>query len=176
LRRRGITELPPRIGEVLRFHGACPFDGATRRPCVIALWRDIITNKPKAIHRITIDGQKAERMAWGPIAGAAIKLDADDCVEQGLTIGEGIETTLAAWQVGFRPAWAAGNDKGIAGFPVFGGIDGLHIIVDHDASGAGQRAALACSERWTTAGRDVIRIVPDDVGADFNDIIRGTPR
>ena len=46
---------------------------------------------------------------YGEANGAAIKLDADEMVTMGLTIGEGIETVLSARQLGFRPAWALGS-------------------------------------------------------------------
>jgi integrase len=40
-------------------------------------------------------------------------------------------------------------------------------------SGAGQRAANKCSARWTVAGREVFRLVPKMLSADFNDIVMG---
>jgi hypothetical protein len=49
--------------EVLRFHPSCPFGKGVRLPCMIALYRDIRTNEPKAIHRtaLTPDGKKIDR-------------------------------------------------------------------------------------------------------------------
>jgi hypothetical protein len=180
LRARGITELPFGIESALRFHPKCPFNGSFR-PCVLALYRDVLTDEPKAIHRIAPirGGPEAEKMAFGPKTGCAIKLCRDEDVEQGLTIGEGVETTLAAWQFGFRPAWACGDAGNLAEFQVLPGVDGLHVVVDNDppderGQRKGPEAALECSARWTAAGRDVIRIIPDEIGADFNDIIRGT--
>jgi hypothetical protein len=171
LRSRAITELPPRIGEALRFHPCCPFNGG-RRPCIVALLRNVRTDAPQAIHRTAINGGKAERMTLGPKTGAAIKLDPDDAVEQGLTIGEGIETTLAAWQYGFRPSWSCVDAGNLGAFPVLPDISELVVIVDNDL--AGHKAARDCSARWTAAGRTVKRIIPDQPGADFNDLIRHT--
>ena len=54
----------------------------------------------------------------GRAKGAAIKLDPDDDVTLGLHIGEGIETCLAARQLGYRPVWALGSAGAIAAFPV----------------------------------------------------------
>jgi hypothetical protein len=164
---RKIGELPPRVGEALRFHTSCPLNGAFV-PCIIALFRDVITNKPKAIHRIAIDG--SGKWSLGPKSGCAIKLSADDEVEQGLTIGEGVETTLAAWQHGFRPTWACGDAANISDFPILAGIAELTIVVDNDL--AGHKAARTCSARWTAAGHDVFRIIPNAPGADFNDVIK----
>ena len=180
LRARKITKLPPGIEHALRFHSYCPFDGA-RRPCVVALFRDVLTNEPKAIHRIAPinGGPKAERMSFGPKSGCAVKLWSDEAVEQGLVIGEGIETTLAA-ALGvehrgtlLQPAWAAGSDKAVAKFPILPGIESLTILVDNDASQAGQDAARKCAARWLAAGREVIRLIPR-TKKDFNDITRGT--
>jgi hypothetical protein len=67
--------------------------------------RSIADDKPVAIQRtaLTLEGEKIGRMMMGPVAGAAIKIDADENVEHGLTIGEGFESCLAAYQLGFRP-------------------------------------------------------------------------
>jgi putative DNA primase/helicase len=43
--------LPDQHEEVLRFHPSCPFGKGLRLPCMVALYRDITTNEPKAIHR-----------------------------------------------------------------------------------------------------------------------------
>ncbi len=158
----------------MRFHGRCPFDGSFR-PYIIALFRDVITNVPKAIHRIRIDG--GGKLSLGSKSGCAVKLSADEDVELGLTIGEGIETTLAAWQHGFRPAWACGDAANLRAFPVLAGVDGLHIIVDLDPPDEhghrkGPEAATETSGRWTAAGRDVFRVVPTRIGADFNDVAK----
>jgi hypothetical protein len=94
---RGIRELPRRTEEVLRFHRWCPF-GSARHPAMVGLMVDVRTNEPKAIHRtaLTAEGKKIGLMTLRPKVGAAIKLSPDDVVELGLTIGEGIETTISA--------------------------------------------------------------------------------
>jgi Toprim domain len=167
-------------GRVLRFHPRCPWrddddSPIVKVPALIALYRDIITDQPKAILRcaLTLAGYKRGRKAYGPKAGCAIKLTADEDVEQGLHVGEGVETMLAAMMLGFSPAWALGDTSGVGAIPVLAGIDALAIIVDRDANGAGQDAASTCFDRWTAAGREVWTIVPDAVGADLNDIVAG---
>ncbi len=163
LRRRCLE--PPPDDEALRFHPACPFGGVAI-PCMIALFRDIATNEPRAIHRTALKagGIKVDRKALGPVAGCAIKLSADENVEQGLAIGEGIETVLAGMQRGFLPAWATGFSGAIATFPVLPGIDALTIMVDNDAlrdgRQAGPDAAVECAKRWVAAGREVWWEVP----------------
>jgi Toprim domain len=110
-------------------------------------------------------------------SGCVIRLWPDDAVNEGLAIGEGIETTLAAATriehrgTLLRPAWATGSAGNMATFPVLAGIEALTILVDHDASGTGQKAAEACAQRWRNAGREVIRLMPGDMGADFNNLV-----
>ena len=45
------------------------------------------------------------------------------------------------------------------------------IAADNDASGAGQRNALAAYDRWTAEGRSVRIKTPPDIGDDFNDVL-----
>jgi Toprim domain len=158
---------------VLRFHPSCPF-GAVRYPCLLALMRDVRSNEPCAIQRtaLTKAGEKIDRMTLGPKSRAAIKLSADEDVTMGLTVGEGLETVLSAMQLGFGPAWALGDAGNVRTFPILSGIECLTIIVDNDESGTGQQAALECSSRWTSAGREVFRIIPDRCGEDINDVVR----
>jgi hypothetical protein len=180
LRSRGLDYADPG-GEVLRFHGRCRFGPGTVRPCIVALFRGIIGDKPAAIHRtaLTPDGRKIDRMTLGPIGAAAIKLTRDDDVEYGLHIGEGLETTLAGMALSFKSAWALGSAGGIRAFPVFDGVDCLTILVDHDnpdrhGRQAGHVAARECSQRWRNAGREVLFVVPHVRGHDMADLV-GTP-
>ena len=167
-------QLPDHADDLIRFHPACPFGKGSRHPCMVALYRDIKTNQPKAIHRtaLTADGGKIDRKALGPKAGCAIKLTPDEDVTGSLTIAEGVETALAGMALNFCPTWSLGDAGAIAKFPVLGGVDCLTILVDNDASGTGQASALECSRRWTDAGREVFRVVPAAVGTDMADIVR----
>jgi hypothetical protein len=139
---------------------------------MIALFRDIISNKRLAVHRtaLTPSGQKVARKMLGPVRGAAIKLDSDADVTFGLISGEGIETCLAARQIGFRPVWALGDANGIKTFPLLPGIEALTILAEECRVNAA--AIQACGERWTAAGREVI-IVRPRIGKDVNDAVRG---
>ena len=94
-----------------------------------------------------------------------------------LVIGEGIETVLAAaTRIPYRgaplqPAWSTLTSGKLSTFPVLPGVERLIILVDHDINGAGQLAATVCTERWSRAGRTVVRLTPERAGADFNDLV-----
>jgi hypothetical protein len=120
LRRRGL-ELPDG-DHALRFYSPCPF-GDTAYPALIALFRDVLTDEPKAIHRIALapGGVLIAKRMLGRVGGCAVKLDADENVGLGLSVGEGIETMIAARMRGFRPAWALGSAGTLKNFPVLGG-------------------------------------------------------
>ena len=169
---RGLT-LPPDISpRVLRFHPACPFGEGTRHPCLLALYRSIAGDEPRAIMRtaLTPDAGKIDRKALGPVSGAAIKLSDDADVTMGLTIGEGLETTLAGMMFEFAPAWALGSAGLIAKFPVLSGIEALTILAETDDDGANKRAIRECFARWNAAGREVYRATPE-IGGDANDAL-----
>jgi putative DNA primase/helicase len=191
LQSRGVLEPALEAGEsVLRFHPNCPFGNCSWHPCMLALMRDITSNEPRAVQRTALTqalvqavsrnafaefkeaGGRVVRMTLGPMTGTAIKLSHDEDVTEGLTIGEGTESVLAAMLLGFRPAWALGGTSGVKAFPVLSGIDALTILVDNDASGAGQNAAEQCSKHWIEAGHEVFRAVPNRCGDDFNDVLK----
>ena len=175
LRKRGIElAAVPDFGG-LRWHPKCPWQGGPIG-CVVSRFTDTITGEPRGIHRRPIDGQKPRTL--GPMKDCVIRVWPDDMVTTGLVLGEGVESTLAAaCQITHRgtllqPAWAAGCADNMKRFPVLPGIEALTLLVDHDASGTGQDAAATCARRWLAAGREVIRLTPKVVGADFNDIIK----
>jgi putative DNA primase/helicase len=169
-----IAAVPEHGG--LRFHPRCPWE-LGEAPCIVARFTDARTNAPLGIHRrpITI---KEKPKAFGLIGGGVIRLWPDEDIAEGLVIGEGVETTLAAaTRIEHRctllqPAWACGSAGTLAAFPVLAGIEALTILVDNDLSGAGQKAARQCAERLALAGREVTLLTPDDLGTDFNDLVR----
>jgi hypothetical protein len=181
LHRRGVdlAALPDCIGDALRWHVLCPWE-SSRHGCIVALWTDTLTSEPRAIHRrpITPQGECiAHWRALGPTAGCIIRLWPDHEVAQGLVVGEGIETVLvAATRMQHRstlvqPAWAAGDAGHLASLPLLAGIRALTLLVDHDASGHGQRAAAECTRRWTGAGCEVTRLTPRAVSSDMADLM-----
>ena len=178
LAARGLA-LPDEVaGEALRFHPACPWrdeeTGETIRvPAMLAVMRDVLTDELRAIHRTRLGegGTKLGRRMLGPSGGCAVKLDGDDAVTGGLVVGEGIETCLAARQLGFAPAWAMGSAGAIGTLPVLPGLEGLTLLAETDDGGANARAIEACGPRWHQAGRDVVIIEPTRSG-DMNDALR----
>jgi hypothetical protein len=163
------------LNEALRFHPDCPFRGE-RLPCMVALVRDIQTDVPVAVHRTALTTepmpQRVGRRSLGPTSGGAIKISADEEVQSGLLIGEGIETVLSASkELQFRPVWSLIDKNGVSKFPVLSGIESVTIAVDNDASGDGQRAASECVNRLTLGGIEVFTARPILLG-DFNDVIR----
>lgn len=179
---RGLT-LPPDVSpRALRFHGRVWFSdkvsfGPAFHPCLLALYRDLITDEPRAVMRtaLAVDGSKIGRAALGSVGGAAVKLSDDADVTMALAIGEGLETTLAGMMDGYAPAWALGSSGAIAKFPVLAGIEALTILMDNDeADSKGRRpghdATLECARRWLAAGREAYRATPL-IGSDFNDAL-----
>jgi phage/plasmid primase-like uncharacterized protein len=172
--KRGIdiNQVPAHGG--LRFHPRCPWQDSTK-PCIIGRFTTALGNDPRGIWRRPIAGEKA--IALGPMSACVIRLWADEAVEQGLVIGEGVETVLsAATRIHHKgtllqPAWAVCTAGNLENFPVLSGIEALTLLVDNDLSGAGQKAAAGCAARWSEAGREVIRFTPKIVGADFNDVV-----
>lgn len=162
LRSRGLEIGDEIAGRVLRWHSGVS--------AMVALFRCIETDEPQAIGRTFLDpqGRKLGRKFLGPVGGAAIKLDADEDVLSGLHIAEGVETALAARQLGLRPAWALGSAGAIAAFPVLAGVDALTLLAENDEASA--RAVTACAARWHQAGRE-IRIIRPTRGKNLNDAI-----
>ena len=154
-------------GEVLRWHGGI---GA-----MIALFRDIRTDEPRAVSRTYLDkdARKTERKFLGAVGGCAIKLDADDTVLGGMHLTEGIESGMAARQLRLKPCWALGSKGAIGAFPVLSSIECLTILAEPDAA----KETEACAARWHAAGREVFLLDAVD-GKDANDVLmqRGRPR
>ena len=119
-----------------------------------------------AIHRVRLDQPerwpKTERKMLGAVAGSAIKLDAPG---DRLAIAEGLESALAARQLGFGATWALGSARTF--LPV-DGVNELVILGEHDE--ANRRATEACSKNWSD--RRVFLSLPT-IGKDFNDYLMG---
>jgi hypothetical protein len=175
---RGLIYPDEVAGAVLRFHPACPWKddtGATIRvPAMIAAMRCVYTDQLKGVHRTRLsqDGRKVDRRMLGDVKETAIKLDPDDAVTMGLVAGEGIETCLAARQIGLRPVWALGSVVMIQALPVLPGIEALTLLAEEDKTGANARAIDNCGTRWHDAGRAVI-VASSKFGGDVNDALQG---
>ena len=115
-------------------------------------------------------GAKVGRRMLGVVHRAAIMLDP---IEPELAIGEGVETCMAARQLGIRPTWALGSTGGIAGFLVLDGIERLILLGETGQASAD--AVQFCARRWHKAGRRV-RIVMPEIGTDLNDELMAAAR
>ena len=160
LASRGL-EVDDVAGDVVRWNAGAG--------CMTALFRDILTDEPKAISRTFLDGdgRKIERKFFGPVGGCAIKLDGDEEVAHGLHLCEGIETGLTGRQCeAMRPMWALGSKGAIGAFPLLNEIEALTILAEPGA----EREVETCAARWDGAGREVF-INRSLVGSDINDAL-----
>ena len=135
---------------------------------MVAPMTDALTGEFRSVHRTRLNPK--DKAMLGPAKEAVVRLSPDDEVTDGLHICEGIETGMALLAMGFRPLWCALSAGGIANFLVLGAVESLTIFADRDANGAGERAALDCTDRWQAAGRDVCVLIPPQVGTDFADL------
>jgi putative DNA primase/helicase len=159
-------------GDVLRFHPQCPWRNEDtgvidRVPALVAAFRSIDDNSITAVHRIALrpDGSKIGRKMLGIVRRAAVKLAP---ATTSLAIGEGIETCMAAQQLGIRPAWALGSVGAISFFPVIEDVQELVLLAE--AGVASNTAIKRAGERWHRTGRRV-RIVRPVIGSDLNDVL-----
>jgi hypothetical protein len=88
-------------------------------------------------------------------------------------VGEGIETSATAMLVAGMPAWAALSTSGLVSLVLPPIVEQVVILADHDASGAGERAAHKAAQRWLAEGRTVRIAMPPQPDTDFNDILIG---
>jgi putative DNA primase/helicase len=168
LREYRELELPESVAyRVIRFHAGLRYEPDKYLPGMVCLLRDIESNEPCGIHRTFLDrytGKKIDRKMLGIAKGAAIKLDADP--KTTLTIGEGVETVLAARAAGFTPAWALGSSGAVRCFPVLQHLRELTILQENDATS--RRDVKACARRYLQMRRPV-NVVEPKIGNDFND-------
>jgi Toprim domain-containing protein len=152
----------------LRFHHRCPWPGGERHPCLLAAFRDLVTDELVAVHRIRVDQPdlwpKTERAMLGPVRAAAVKIVP---ITDMLAVAEGVETALAASLLGHGPAWALGSAGAVERLPVLPGIERLILLAENNE--ASVRATTACGHRWLRAGRKATRVWPDRGYDDFND-------
>jgi hypothetical protein len=174
LKNRGLDP-PPNPDEVLRWHSSCPFGESGRVGCMLALFRDCVTDQITGIHRtriISATNGTADRMALGRMAGSAIKLWAlRDSTK--LAAGEGIESVLAAVKLGHAapPAWAATVANNLSRLPVVPHVNELTILADNDAHRTSEQHAKELRRKWLACGSAAVIRMPTRVGTDFNDLL-----
>ena len=151
----------------------------TRRgyPGLVAVVRDCAGNR-MALHRTYLadDGSakaplENPRKMLGSVAGGAVRLG--DLTETGLLgLAEGIETALSVMTgCPQLPVWATLSTRGLDQVVLPAEARKIVILADHDASGAGQRAALAAATRLQAEGRRVWLALPPKQGDDLNDLL-----
>ncbi|MFO1160927.1 MAG: toprim domain-containing protein [Reyranellaceae bacterium] len=173
---RDIRDLEPDLldEEAVRF-----LPGSDRFPpsilSVISAWRDASIILGAQITALSSDGtEKLWRkfMRGGKPSGGVCRLVHDAEVTYELTLGEGLETCLAAMTAQHRaghmvrPAWAALTAGNLGTLGPLAGIQRLMLLVDADA--AGRKGAAACAELWHHTGREV-RMAAPSVRNDWND-------
>jgi hypothetical protein len=165
LAARKLVLLPELRMTVLRFHSACIWESGTA-PCLIAAFRSIRDDSLTGIHRIRLDQRwpNAERKMLGRVTGSAIQLDP---VGDRLVIGEGLETCMAARQLGLRPVWALGSASGIESLAPIDGVNELTVLGEND-NGRNQTAAETCRDNWKQAR---VLLMTPQWGKDFNDYL-----
>lgn len=160
-RHRRLTHLPG-LDHCARFHGGCP-RGRERRPALLWLMTDALTNEPTGIERqfLRPDGRKDGRaMALGQ--RGVIRISPDEDVEQGLFVAEGAIDALRLIEHGYAPAWAAGGTSGFISFPVL--PLSLSIVPDNEHSAIAAAAVLA--ESYDAAGGEAEVVVFGTPGQD----------
>ncbi len=172
LRARGLTMPLPRA---LRFHRGLKHPAGATWSAMIGLVTRGIDNLPLAIHRTFLERDGAgkapvepAKMMLGPCRGGAVRLSSSS---DGLMIGEGIATCLAAMQATGRPAWAALSTSGLGALDLPDVISDVTVLADGDKPG--EAAACRCARRWKRQGRTV-RIARPPLGMDFNDVLLGS--
>jgi len=169
LRARALALGDDLAGKILRYHPRCPWrdenTGATVRvPALVAVFRSVDDDAVTAIQRVALTAEAAKigRRMLGIVHRAAVKLDQ---VGDILHVGEGVETMMAARQLGLTPAWALGSAGMVARFPV---TSTGHLRICGERDEASARAVELCTRRWQAAGRQVQVVLPT-VGKDLND-------
>ena len=140
---------------------------------VIGLHRTYIVEDGNEVQKAPVAKPK---MMLGRVAGGAVRLtplgDGDR-----LALSEGIETALAAMTAcPDLPVWATLSTSGLEQVDLPPVTRRVLILADHDASGAGMRAADAAARRLRAQGRDVGIAMPPEEGRDVNDLLRDKGR
>ena len=178
LRSRWIHRTSP----VLRFSEQTPHRLGARLPAMLAPIVNV-DGEQIGVHLTYLrrdGGGKADlpkqyqRECRGLIRGGAIRLiPFEPDVE--LVLAEGLETSLAASELFGLPCWSAVYAGGLCSLVLPPEVRRIVIAADNDASGVGQRNALAAYDRWTAEGRSVRIVAPPVVGDDFNDALLKEP-
>ena len=135
---------------------------------VIGLHRTYLVQNADEVRKADVSKPK---MMMGRIAGGAVRL-APIGKDGRIALCEGIETGLAVMTAcPDLPVWATLSTSGLEQVELPPAGQRVLILADHDASGAGLRAAEASARRLRAQGRDVFIALPPEEGEDFNDML-----
>lgn len=137
----------------------------------IALHRTYLQCDPAELEKVAKAPVSKPRMVLGKNGGGAVRLAPLN--ENGvLALCEGIETGLAVMTACPGLAvWAALSTSGLEQVQLPAPVKRIIILADHDASGAGLRAAETTGRRLRAEGREVAIALPPKSGDDFNDLL-----
>ena len=181
LRGRGLA-LTGETTDLLAHHDLTHWETKSGYPAMIGVVRDV-AGEVVALHRtyLQVDAEAPDtvtkaavskpRMMLGKVAGGAVRLAP---INPGAALGlcEGIETGLAAMtSCPGLPVWATLSASNLEQVKLPPEAHRIVILADHDASGAGTRAAETAARRLRKEGRQVAIALPPGEGCDFNDVL-----
>jgi hypothetical protein len=168
--------------DLLAHHDLTHWETKCGFPAMIAVVRNV-AGETVAIHRTYLQDNPADpskvtkaavakpRMMLGKVAGGAVRL-APINPEAALGLCEGIETGLAVMMsCAGLPVWATLSATNLEQVKLPPEAHRIVILADHDASGAGTRAAETAVRRLRGEGRHVVIAIPPEEGWDFNDVL-----
>ena len=185
LRGRGLDV--PDHADLLAHLDLTHWETKSGYPALIGIVRDR-TGNVVAIHRTYLQSDAAQpdkvakasvtkpRMMLGKTGGGAVRVA--PLGQSGvLALSEGIETGLAVMAACPGLAvWATLSTAGMEQVHLPAQARRIIILADHDASGAGLRAAETLARRLRAEDREVAIAMPSEAGDDFNDVLlRGGP-
>jgi hypothetical protein len=165
-----------RFRNTLRWRSDARHPSGVILPAILCAVHDAHGNF-RAVHRIFLKHERPEKFgppaSLGPISGHAIQLATLERILAAGTIvvAEGLETTASACALLKLPGWAA-IGAGNLGYAMALPPEFRSITIAADRDGPGIRAAEAAAARWRAKRRTVRFLVPDEPGADANDILR----
>ena len=180
LRGRGLAV--PDGADLLAHADLTHWETKSGFPALIGVVRDR-ADETIAIHRtyLQLDAAQPDKVAKAPVSkprmvlgkngGGAVRL-APVSNSGVLALSEGIETGLAVMNACPGLAvWAALSTSGLEQIQLPAQATRIIILADHDASGAGLRAAETAARRLRTEGREIAIALPPRSGEDFNDLL-----
>lgn len=169
-------------GDLLAHSDLTHWESKRGYPAMVGVVRDL-AGEPVALHRtyLEVDADDPNkvtkapvakpRMMLGKVAGGAVRL-AEINPDAALGLCEGIETGLAVMTAcASLPVWATLSTAGLEQVQLPPQARRVVILADHDASGAGMRAAESVVKRFRDEGRQVVIALPPEPGSDFNDVL-----